>query len=701
MFKMSQNKNAQIFVVSIFMLFLELFLVRWVSTEIRIFAYVGNLVLLACFVGIGVGCYLSQKKSNVLWSFVSLAVLILAVKSEVFRRITELLGGFSDSVIWFQVLKVNNLFPAIEGIVLTIFMFVMIAFIFIPLGQMLGNLFENHPQVIMAYSLNVIGSIAGVWLFSFFSFLYLPPWIWFAVSALLGFLFLPRHRMIFYIFIATLIFSFTILFSSTDKTTLTLWSPYQKLEVRPYYLSRNLQDGYRVKVNNVNYMGLLNISPEFVNDHPDFFTSQLKEMRRFNQYELPYMFKEDVKDVLIVGAGGGNDVAGALRQNVPYIDAVEIDPGIYKIGSLFHPEKPYQDKRVNVIIDDARSYFKKANKKYDLICFGLLDSHTLSSSYNNIRLDHYVYTLESFQEAKKLLKKDGMLSIVFEPGRPWIAARIYHMIKEAFEKEPLAFSVRSPHGIFGWGGVMYLVGNGDYSVIDGLEKREEVKEYVSRFGVNLKNIKVKKSSDDWPYLYVEKPLIPKMYLAVILSLLILFFVVGRTLFSRGKRLDFHFFFLGAAFLLLEFQNISKASLLFGSTWLVNVYMISSILLLILGANLVMYFWKPKNIRWAYYFLWLSVIVLYFLPLNLFNSFNYLTKATLIAIFLNIPIFFAGLIFIYSFNKTKNKNIAFGSNLLGAAVGGIAESLSFVTGIKSLLLLVCFFYFVSFLFFKRR
>src|SRR6185503_6019545 len=48
----------------------------------------------------------------------------------------------------------------------------------------------------------------------------------------------------------------------------------------------------------------------------------------------------------------------------------------------------------------------------------------------------------------------------------------------------------------------------------------------------------------------------------------------------------HFFFLGAAFMLLEVQIISKTALLFGTTWLVNSIVITALLLFILLANLV-------------------------------------------------------------------------------------------------------------------
>jgi hypothetical protein len=74
-----------------------------------------------------------------------------------------------------------------------------------------------------------------------------------------------------------------------------------------------------------------------------------------------------------------------------------------------------------------------------------------------------------------------------------------------------------------------------------------------------------------------------------------------------------------------------------------------------------------------------------------------------ALILNVPIFFAGLIFITSFSTAEHRDQAFGSNLMGAALGGLLEPLSFVTGIKALLLVVFSLYILSYLLLpeKRR
>ena len=102
-------------------------------------------------------------------------------------------------------------------------------------------------------------------------------------------------------------------------------------------------------------------------------------------------------------------MAAALRHGAEHVDAVEIDPAIYRMGVQYHPEHPYSSPRVTVHIDDARAFFNKNRKKYDLIVFGYLDAQTLLSGFSSIRLDNYVYTVESFRDARNQLIAGGSL----------------------------------------------------------------------------------------------------------------------------------------------------------------------------------------------------------------------------------------------------------------------------------------------------
>jgi hypothetical protein len=718
---MASKNSVELFLVSFIMLFLEVALIRWISTDARIFAYVNNLVLLSCFLGIGLGCYNSKKEARLSWTALGMSVLLIVVNLpfifqvegryiHFFKDAPLLLSSFADSVVWFPPEVKSVFYALLLGLLSTLTIFLVILLIFVPLGQILGRSLEESDNAIKAYSLNVAASLLGVWCFSLFSLAYSPPFIWFSMIAaaiLILFLVNTHHGsdvILSSVVFILLIISTMVIPSKLTSISLTVWSPYQKLQIQPSTdPSTKAERGYRITVNNVGYMGLIDNSDDFIGRNSDVLSIQ---DRKFAQYDIPYMFKPDAETVLILGAGGGNDAAGALRNNVTSIDAVEIDPGIYLLGLKNHPEQPYSDPRVNVVIDDARSYFKKCQKKYDVISFGLLDSHTLSSNYNNMRIDHYVYTLESIQEARNLLKEDGILTVVFEGTRQWIDMRIYELLERAFGFPPLAFDIRGD-GRYGWGGsTMWVTALNRDALEESLIKKPSLKEFYSKHKIDFEKLKqgigtVRATTDDWPYLYLEKPAIPKIHLCIMLVLGLLFAFGKKMLFSKEQRLDYHFFFLGAAFLLLEFQNISKSTLLFGSTWMVNSFIISTILVLILLANLVAAHFKMHNVKVFYILLIASILIVFIFPLSLFNNLSFWPRSIVSSMVLNLPIFFAGIIFINSFQKTERKDLAFGSNLLGAAFGGILESISFVIGINMVLLVVAGFYSLSYVFIKRR
>jgi spermidine synthase len=128
-------------------------------------------------------------------------------------------------------------------------------------------------------------------------------------------------------------------------------------------------------------------------------------------YLQPYKLLDHIDTALVVGAGSGNDLSVLLMRGAKYIDAVEIDPMIAEIGSDVHPMQPYADPRVHLHVNDARAFLRTTQKKYDLIVFGTLDSQTLLSGMSSVRLDNYVYTVESFRAARAALAPGGSLFV--------------------------------------------------------------------------------------------------------------------------------------------------------------------------------------------------------------------------------------------------------------------------------------------------
>ena len=107
---------------------------------------------------------------------------------------------------------------------------------------------------------------------------------------------------------------------------------------------------------------------------------------------LPYLLNRDAgrpafSDVLVIGAGTGNDVAAALAVRSRHVDAVEIEPVITEIGREDHPNDPYSPRRVSLHLTDGRSYIRNADKSYDLVAYGLVDSLVLHSGYSTLRLE--------------------------------------------------------------------------------------------------------------------------------------------------------------------------------------------------------------------------------------------------------------------------------------------------------------------------
>jgi SAM-dependent methyltransferase len=163
-------------------------------------------------------------------------------------------------------------------------------------------------------------------------------------------------------------------------------------------------------------------------------------------YALPHLLRRDsgggpFKDVLVIGAGSGNDISRALQWNAEHVDAVEIDPVIRRLGAEDHPDRPYDDPRVSVHLDDGRNYLRSTDRKYDLIVYALVDSLVLHSSYSNIRLESYLFTRQAFEDVRRCLKPDGVFVMYNYFRQGWIVARLRKGLEEVFQEEPVILTL--------------------------------------------------------------------------------------------------------------------------------------------------------------------------------------------------------------------------------------------------------------------
>ncbi len=702
----ARERLWMLLLVSFASLFFELLVVRWISVEVRVFAYFKNLALIACFLGFGLGVYMARRRVQMLYVPVVLALLALVLrlpwprKDELLSGLPRFIGGFDDFLMWgidthtAPWLGMRGAELAM-GVFLITMLFSLAALVFVPMGQIIGHILNTETSANRAYSLNVAASLAGIWAFTGVSALSWPPELWFGVGLVALLPLWRRHPgpLVTVLALSAVIVSVV---HYRDPDAIVVWSPYQKLRMQVGRVIDGRPVRWNLEVNNSWYQHMSDYSHALFERHPDLLEGQIERMIDYN---LPFQFRPHPRRVLIVGAGTGNDAAGAVRNtnDDATITAVEIDPVIYELGRTVHPERPYESPRVRVIINDARNYFQTTRDTFDLVIFGFLDAHTLGSAYTNVRLDNYVYTRESLAKAASLLSPGGVMVVKFSGGLEFIGERLAASLRDVFGREPLSLSFPF---IYQWfSGSTILVAERDGAATAAVAADPELRALVAAHAYRFDAGGTVPTTDDWPYLYHRSRTVPRIYILLSLVLFGLTLVFLRRQAAVPTRIDWHFFFLGLAFLLLEVQVISRMALFFGTTWQVNSLVITAVLVMILLANLVAARW-PGTRRLAYPALLASLLVTYVVPAEqLFFGTRWLAGLVLAALF-TLPIFFAGLIFISSFERSVAREVAFGSNLVGAVAGGLLECASFVVGVRALLLISLAAYLVSWVALRR-
>lgn len=710
----AKQPGMELFAVSFLILFLELALIRWIPAYLKLTSYFTNFIMLASVLGMGLGCIAPRTRINFERAVAPMISLCVVLAIGIFELgnlelVNYSPGGGGSGIIYFgSDIARQSLSARFVNIGVIIgAVFVCVTFVFIGLGQRMGRLFGNFASPITAYTINIGASVAGIVSFSLLSFLGAPPWIWFlAMSALLLWLLWRGGAATVSqgVLLAAIVAGVAFVDNPANGGRI-IWSPYYKIR-------------YDYPMINVNEM-----SHQIIENARD---------PEFRAYALPHLMARDTgrapfEDVMVIGAGSGNDVSYALRNGARRVDAVEIDPSIIGIGRSDHPNHPYSDPRVRIINDDGRSFLRETDRKYDLIVYGLVDSLTLMSNFSSVRLENYLFTREAFRDVHRRLKPGGVFVVYNFFRENWLTIRIYDMLQEEFGEpvlilnppaRKLSMKTDSSAGFatFMAGGVAPLRtalehNDNGYSILPTSSEQAfsgfhpphgVVAGYIFRTLVDEKS-GLRLPTDDWPFVYSKRNEIPSQN---ILGLAVLaacsFALVAAFAGPAGmKRISLHYFFLGGAFMLLETRGIVKLALIHGSTWFVNSVTFVSILLTILLANLLIAR-RPLRRAWPVYAaLFAALAANYLIPLELFIGKKGFVEDGLSSALLFAPILFAGMIFADSFRRSKRPSLDLGSNLLGVISGGIAEYASLCYGYNSLILLAAAMYAVSLAAYPRK
>jgi SAM-dependent methyltransferase len=558
-----------------------------------------------------------------------------------------------------------------ESFILLPLIFTFVAAAFIPLARSLGILFTQTAPL-TAYTYDILGALAGTAAFFIIGYFALPPIYWFAVLGALVLLLSTRDKLM-----RSALFVVAAAAIALFLQRGTYWSPYYKITLTPAQPS-----GYNLDVNSIG--------------HQSMIPWQAKEPFYRRVYEL--FPGASFERALILGAGTGSDTATALANGVKSITAVEIDPVIQKLGRKFHPDQPYADPRVKMVNADGRVFLRNTNEKFDLIIFALPDSLTLTSSIANLRLESFLFTQDSLAAAREALAPNGVLVLYNYYREPWLIEKLASMVGRTFGRD----SFVSTYGGQGRGAVIINGPRlsevppgtfGPYVEESAAPETQELRVTGEGF---FAATQIPAATDDWPFIYLPEKSFPTIYIRGLLliaaiSLGGIFWLAPR---STLRGFDWHMFFLGVAFALLEVKALTTFALLFGSTWNVNSLVFFAILTSVLIAVLVNARFKFRHI-WIFYVLLFGTLALNLAvrPETLLLQ-NAVLRYAVASALIFAPVFLANVIFSNSFRETDKADVAFASNLLGIMVGGMLEYLSMLLGYHMLLWLVIGFYLLA-------
>jgi SAM-dependent methyltransferase len=659
------DTRVRLFLTSGTLLFVELLLIRWVPANVRYVGFFSNFVLMASFLGIGLGILLGRSGRRL--PIAPFAILLLAIVWLVYdkqlnvqiKSSDELFFGLAES----QAADVNFLIlPMIVGLVAAV-----MAALALPLGPLL----RSRPPL-EAYAIDIMGSMAGIAGFTALSASGTSPVAWFAtVAVLLGLLALGSGvRLSSVVSALAMIAVLELALGATASGD--VWSPYYRIST--YVVA----DGnLTINVNGIPHQAL----------HP---VAKPKDP----WYDQVYKWfpGHTFDEALIVGAGSGSDVAVALSKGVGHVDAVEIDPVIQRIGIEQHPDHPYQDPRVTPIVNDGRAYLRTTDKRYDLVIFALPDSLTLVSTAANIRLESFLFTEEAFASVRDHLKPGGVFVLYNLYRQPWLIVKLADELHDVFGAPPLVRTYFATSAALADGPAVVA--------LDGGAPPGDAVDPVPEAG----SPEPKPATDDWPFLYLRTPFVAPYYLLA-LALILVAAGAAVALGARAtgtslRRFSPHFFVLGTAFLLLETRSLVSFSLLFGTTWIVNALAFFGILASVLVAIAVNARFPMRRPAPLYAGLFATLALAFLLPPERLLLDPPWLRYLLAGGLAFAPVFFANLVFSYSFRETRTADMAFASNLLGAMVGGALEYLALLTGYRMLLVLVAVLYVLAWLFATR-
>ena len=650
----STSATRRLFFASALTLFLELALIRWLSANVVHLSYFSNFVLLGSFLGIGIGFLISRRSWSVWrYSLPLLTLLVLAVG--VYPVSIEREGS---DLIYFTALSITGppawlMLPVI---------FLLVAAILAGPAEVMGRSFARLPAL-TAYRWDLLGSLLGIAAFTLISFLGAPSVVW-AVIVTGTYLALSEaavHRVITGVFGVTLV-ALLLVESLAPGVS---WSPYYKIATQSV-VAPDGTETVLIMANGVPHQVMAPAAWKLAEGEPIYGAV------------YDHLVDNPLRNVLVVGAGSGSDVAIALAQGAQHVDAVDIDPHILEIGIDRNPDRAYDDPRVDVHANDGRAFLQGVDTEYDLILFALPDSLTLVGGASQIRLESFLFTSEAITSVREHLSDRGAFAMYNYYREPWLIDRLAGTAESAFGHRPCVDTFDEVQAV-----VTIAKNEADQSCAGEYRPSGEV---------------IAAATDNAPFLYFKGGAFPSLYLVTLGGILLASLLAVRAFGGPLRRMRpyLDLFFMGAAFLLLETKNVASYALLFGTTWLVNALVFAGVLVVVLAAVETTRRLRTPPLRVVFIAIAASLALAWLVQPSLLLGLPFLPRLVLASVIAFLPIYLANVAFAKRFAASSDSQSAFAVNLLGAIVGGCLEYSALLLGYNNLLLVAGALYLAAFL-----
>lgn len=139
---------------------------------------------------------------------------------------------------------------------------------------------------------------------------------------------------------------------------------------------------------------------------------------------LPSLLHEKPDNALMIGLGMGITARSLLATWIEQVDCVEINRGVVDASAGFFADvnqSVLKDPRLNLIVDDGRSYLHMTQKKYDLI----------TTNAVHARLSGNLYTREFYENCKQRLQPNGVMCQWTSTN--WLTASEFKSLITAFQ----------------------------------------------------------------------------------------------------------------------------------------------------------------------------------------------------------------------------------------------------------------------------